>query len=144
MSKKTRVGAGRPPKYETADEMRPVVEEFINDVRAGKIVATITGFCLALGFESKDTLYNYRDRPEFSYLIKTGLLIVENKYEEAMREPNATGSIFVLKNMGWKDRTEHDHTTKGEAINRPDLSKLTDDELRLLAEIQRKSGAGTT
>jgi hypothetical protein len=128
MSKKTRIGAGRPPKYETAEEMRPVVERFIEDVRSGETVATITGLCLALGFESKDTLYNYRDRPEFSYLIKRGLLVVENKYEEAMREPNATGSIFVLKNMGWKDRTEHDHTTKGEAITPPIIWRDTDEK----------------
>jgi hypothetical protein len=35
-----------------------------------------------------------------------------------------------------------DHTTKGESINKPDLTKLTDAELRALAELQRKSGTG--
>jgi hypothetical protein len=34
-----------------------------------------------------------------------------------------------------------DHTTKGEAI-KPDLSKFTNDELRVLADLQRKSGIG--
>jgi hypothetical protein len=37
-----------------------------------------------------------------------------------------------------------DHTTKGEKINRPDLSKLSDEELRVLADIQRKSGVSQT
>ena len=36
------------------------------------------------------------------------LLIVENGYEMALRENNAAGSIFALKNMGWKDKTEHE------------------------------------
>jgi hypothetical protein len=35
-----------------------------------------------------------------------------------------------------------DHTTKGESLNKPDLSKLSDDELRKLAELQSKSGIG--
>jgi len=33
-----------------------------------------------------------------------------------------------------------DHTSKGESINKPDLSKLTENELRTIAELQRKSG----
>jgi len=35
-----------------------------------------------------------------------------------------------------------DHTSKGESINKPDLSKLTEDELRFLVNIQHKSGTG--
>jgi hypothetical protein len=35
-----------------------------------------------------------------------------------------------------------DHTTGGDKINRPDLSKLTDDELRTIAALQRKAGIG--
>lgn len=39
-------------------------------------------------------------------------------------DTNATMSIFVLKNNhGMKDKTEHDHTTKGESINHISLGK---------------------
>ena len=35
-----------------------------------------------------------------------------------------------------------DHTSKGESINKPDLSKLSEDELRILVNLQHKSGTG--
>lgn len=96
---------GRPPIYNTVDEMLPKLQAWEQDVSSGS-KPTVTGLCLALDFDSKDTLYAYRDKPDFSYPIKKALLIVENGYEKALRENNATGSIFALKNMGWKDKTE--------------------------------------
>jgi hypothetical protein len=33
-------------------------------------------------------------------------------YEENLRANNPTGSIFALKNMGWKDKTETGLTDK--------------------------------
>jgi hypothetical protein len=100
----------RPRDYETVEELVSVLSEWEQSIQDGE-KPTITGLCLALDFASKDTLYNYRDRPEFSYPIKRAILIVENGYEKALRESNATGSIFALKNMGWKDKTETDLTS---------------------------------
>lgn len=56
--------------------------------------------------------------------------------------PDATAAIFWLKNRrpkDWRDKQEIDQKTTIED-KRIDVSKLTDDELRLLADIQRKSG----
>lgn len=61
---------------------------------------------IALGFESRQSFYDYENKPEFSYIIKTARLYVEAGYEDGLRENNCTGSIFALKNMGWKDKTE--------------------------------------
>ncbi len=97
--------AGRPPIYEKLEDMLPKLEEWEFSVKFGE-KPTITGLCLALDFDSKDTLYAYRDKEEFSYSIKKALLIVENGYEKALRENAPTGSIFALKNMGWKDKSE--------------------------------------
>lgn len=80
--------------------------------------ATITGLTLFLGFESRSTLYEYEKKFEFSYIIKRAMLMVENEYEKAVRSDKVpTGSIFVLKNMGWADKQELDHTSKGEKIS---------------------------
>lgn len=98
---------GRPPIYTTAEELIPKLEAWEQTIAEGE-KPTVTGLCLYLGFESKDTLYAYRDKPEFSYPIKMALLIVENGYETALRGNNPTGSIFALKNMGWKDKSEHE------------------------------------
>lgn len=45
----------------------------------------------------------------------------------------------ICKVKGWNAPDKVDHTTKGESLNQvPDLSGLTDEELRLLAKIKRK------
>jgi len=100
---------GRPPIYETVEQILPALEAWEELISNGD-KPTVTGLCLALGFESKDTLYAYRDKPDFSYPIKKALLIVENGYEKALRENQPTGSIFALKNMGWKDKQETEHS----------------------------------
>lgn len=101
---------------------------------------TITGLALFLGFDSRSTIYEYRDKVEFSYVIKRAMLRVENEYEKAVRADKVpTGSIFVLKNMGWSDKQEIDHTTKGDKIqsNSIDYSKLSDAALREIANASR-------
>jgi hypothetical protein len=110
---------GRPPKYDTIEEMLPNLEAWEAKIVAKEEKPTITGLTLALGFCDKSSLYDYAKNPEFSHSIKRAMLIVEHGYETALREANATGSIFALKNMGWIDSQAVDHTTKGEAIKTP-------------------------
>lgn len=98
---------GRPKIYESVEELELKVEEYINSFPVGSTSKpTITGACLFLGFCDKSTLYDYRDREEFSHSIKRLLLYVEHGYELALHGNSVTGSIFALKNMGWKDKTE--------------------------------------
>ena len=104
--------AGRPPIYQTTEEIQPHIDRWIESVKNGEH-PTITGLCIELGFDSKSTLWKYAEKPEFSYSIKRCLLIVENGYETALRQNNATGSIFALKNMGWKDKMEQDVRVEG-------------------------------
>lgn len=79
---------------------------------------TICGLALALGFSDRQSIYDYREKPEFTCIIKRAMLKVENSYEERLAENGCTGSIFALKNMGWRDKQEIDHTTQGEKITR--------------------------
>lgn len=67
---------------------------------------TVTGLALYLGFSSKDSLYDYRDRKEFSDSIKRGLAKIEQHHEKSLNKKACTGHIFALKNMGWADRSE--------------------------------------
>lgn len=96
---------GRPPIYETVEQMLPVLEKWEESIKNGE-KPTITGLALALGFCDKSTLYDYAAKTDFSHSIKTAILIVENGYEKALRGNSPTGSIFALKNMGWKDKQE--------------------------------------
>ncbi len=150
------IGTGRPPLFDSPKSMMEKIDEYIQG-QYGKVIEsdkededdlqvrgyniTITGLALYLGFESRQSFYDYEEKPEFSYIIKRARLHVENAYEMNLYGKNPTGSIFALKNMGWKDKSEVEQNTtiKDETI---DTSTLTDAELRALVEIQRKSRTG--
>jgi hypothetical protein len=100
---------GRPRVYENADELEIAVDAYFE--AEGK--KTMTGLALALGFDSRQSLYDYQKNETFSYIINKALLRVECQYEENLSGNNVAGSIFVLKNMGWKDKTEQDLNHSG-------------------------------
>ena len=64
---------------------------------------SITGLVLSCGFSSRQSFYDYEKKAEFSCIIKTARLLVENEYEYKLQQNNPTGAIFALKNMNWKD-----------------------------------------
>lgn len=79
--------------------------------------ATITGLCLFLGFESRQSFHDYQSRKEFSYTLKKARLRIENEYEKsAIYAKVPTFHIFALKNLGWSDKQEIDHTSGGDKI----------------------------
>lgn len=88
--------------------MAQAIDLYLAKCDAEKKPPTITRMALALGFESRQSFYDYENKDEFSYIIKTARLHVEAGYEDSLRENNCTGSIFALKNMGWKDKTEQE------------------------------------
>jgi len=111
---------GRPPKYKNKDELqKKITEYFENGMRKRKVVVgppanksiveipvpTITGLALFLGFESRQSFYDYEKNNEFSYTIKKSRTFIEREYEELLSTGNVTGAIFALKNMGWIDKT---------------------------------------
>jgi hypothetical protein len=111
---------GRPSVFDSPEEMKLKIDEyFTNCPDKRKIVTkegvveipsiTITGLCIFLGFESRQSFYDYEKKPEFSYIIKKARLYVERYYEQGLQFPSPTGSIFALKNMGWFDKSEIDH-----------------------------------
>lgn len=97
--------AGRPRIYATAEELELEVENYFKIAGNKK---TITGLILYLGFESRQSFYDYEKSGEFSYAIKRAHLMIEESYEEKLTGQNVTGPIFALKNLGWKDKTEQD------------------------------------
>lgn len=97
---------GRPAMYGTPELMQQAIDLYFKTCDAEKKPYSITRLAYALGFESRQSFYDYEKKPEFSYIIKRSRLLVESGYEDGLRENNCTGSIFALKNMGWKDKTE--------------------------------------
>lgn len=96
---------GRPRIYDDVDKLTEACEQYFATCLEKTLRPTVTGLALFLGFADKSTLYEYRDREEFSYPIKTSLTMIENALEQKLDGGNVAGVIFALKNMGWSDKT---------------------------------------
>lgn len=98
---------GRPRKFSTPEEFDALVDLYIlscQDPEKPKAI-TLTGMVLALGFSSKDTLYEYQKIPEFTDSVKRARLLVEQEYENRLiLAGNPSAHIFALKNFGWTDK----------------------------------------
>ena len=128
---KTPRAEGRPPKYQTPVELQVKIEKYFKDgVRFKTIIVgpannrtesiikvpTICGLCLYLGFESRQSFYDYEKKDGFAYTVKKARMMIEREYEEQLQTGTPTGAIFALKNFDWKDtplidQSQHTHTT---------------------------------
>ncbi len=125
---------GRPLKYKTDEELKKAIQDYMDSCKPEYMTnpedgsylidkgqpiilnvnkPTITGLALALGFESRQSMYDYEKKKAFSYTIKRARLEIENSYEQDIRNPDLTptGAIFALKNFGWSDKKEVLNTT---------------------------------
>lgn len=102
--------SGKPPIYSSPEDMELKINDFfdslIDEKQEYKKRPTITGLALYLGFDSRSTFYEYKKNIEYSYMLKRASLVIEMSYEEMLLSKTCTGSIFALKNMGWKDSQE--------------------------------------
>ncbi|MEA3458155.1 MAG: terminase small subunit, partial [Candidatus Thermoplasmatota archaeon] len=70
----------------------------------------ITGLAVHLRI-SRTTIYQWmEEKREFSNIIKEACSIIEDKYGENCERRGNAGDIFILKNMGWKDKQEIEHS----------------------------------
>uniref|UniRef100_A0A6H1ZBR6 Putative terminase small subunit n=1 Tax=viral metagenome TaxID=1070528 RepID=A0A6H1ZBR6_9ZZZZ len=120
---------GRPPHYETPEKLQEAIDKyFLNPPNKRKMykdstskeyieipIYGVSGLAYALGFVDRQSLYDYEKRGDvFSCTIKRARLFIESEYEAGLRENNVTGVIFALKQMGWKDKHEIEHS--GEVV----------------------------
>lgn len=110
-----------------------------------KSLGVVTVACKKVGVERSTFYRYYREDPEFKKQVDdlndVALDFAESKLIEAMGETNVTAIIFYLKTKG-----KHRGYTEQIEIKRPDpprdLSKLTEEELELMAEIEEKLKSG--
>jgi len=106
---------GRPLKFKSAAEITEKADKYFAAQREAEQPITVTGLCMALGVV-RHTLDDYQaDKykavdPEFSMAVKKAKLICENYAETRLYGNNPTGAIFALKNFGWKDKFETEHS----------------------------------
>lgn len=122
---------GRPPHYETPEELDKKVNEYLLHCIEKEEKPTITGMTLFVGFSSRASWDDYQKRDGFSYIVKRAKLTVENSYEQS----GGTIDIFALKNMGWKDRTEIDQTNTNLNSNPISLEEIQQAKKNLEDEV---------
>lgn len=106
---------GRPPKYNTAEELEIKVNEYFNNppdkrkiiLKDGQTidipVLTITGLVLYLGFCDRHSFYDLEKNKKFSHTIKKARTLIEREYEKLLQAGLGAGAIFALKNFKWID-----------------------------------------
>jgi len=124
---------GRPPKYNSPEEMQRIIDIYFKACRANKLeelgiendieaqltpddlqifsnidesVPLISGLAYTLGMTT-EALRNYEEKDDFLATVKRAKQRVEMNLEQRLSGQAVTGSIFSLKNnFGWKDKNE--------------------------------------
>lgn len=114
------------PKYKSDKELSKAIDDYFDKCKDEPLIdkdgkaqtdkfgnpiflqkpPTVAGLALHLGFENRQSLYDYKKNPKYSYTIKKAITRIEEYAERHLFFGKATGAIFWLKNHGWKDKTE--------------------------------------
>lgn len=102
MADEPKHAGGRPLIFDSPEKLLEAITAYFD----GTERPTLAGLAYGLGID-RSTLYNYAERDQFFHIIKKARERIEAAYEERLVWDNSpTGTIFALKNMGWKDRNE--------------------------------------
>lgn len=96
----------RPPLFDNPEDFGAAADAYFTQCKAAEKVPTVNGLAMALGFNSRQSLLNYGEKPEFLDVVKSARTRMEAEWEQRLAGPNAAGTIFWLKNQGWTDKTE--------------------------------------
>lgn len=110
---------GRPLKFQSVEELEQKIDAYFEDCKIKGSRPFITELAYWLD-TSRETLCDYKEKPEFSDSLKKAKARCEIELERNLIEGkiNPTGSIFNLKNnYGWKDRQETDITSGNKPIS---------------------------
>jgi len=109
---------GHPPKYNSKETLIELIDGYFE---TEKEKPTISGLAHHLGFISRQSIYDYEKKKEFTYIIKRAVLKIESIHEKGLHGNSNAGHIFWLKNRGWKDTQHVDQNTQVEIIDKTDL-----------------------
>ena len=123
---------GRPSKYKTVEAMQIKIDEYFEACKGeiardkdGYIIVsnrgeiqyivqpkppTVMGLALALGFASRDSIFDYQGKKEFSAAItRAKARCAEYAESRLFDRDGARGAEFTLRcNFGWRDKTNNE------------------------------------
>ena len=97
-----KIKVGRPAKFLSAKSLEQGIDRYFANTDTPKICE----LALELGFADRQSLTDYKEHEEFTCTIKKAITRIEAHHEGQ----NGAGSIFWLKNHGWRDRHEIEQT----------------------------------
>lgn len=131
---------GRPLKFDSPAEIEALANDYFKVTPSNQW--TITGLALALD-TNRETLMNYEARDEFFDTIKKLKAKIEHAYELHGMKTGGSFDIFRLKNMGWKDKQEVEHSGGEDPISlllgKYGLSEGTNNDRKTDESIQSSS-----
>lgn len=132
---------GRPPMYETAEQMQIVIDRYFDScgqqylrddngdivlsektgrpMVIGEKVPTVTGLALALGFSCRQALINYQAKEEFVDTVTRAKSRIEEYVESRLFDRDGVqGAKFSLKNnfKGWSEAGSAENTGDNSGI----------------------------
>jgi len=101
---------GRPLLVPTPEEFERRVSVYFDECRQEQRPVTMAGMALALGLKKRQTIHEYGKRKGYEDIVAWAMLHIEDRYEQRLHTNAPTGAIFALKNLGWTDKTEVEHS----------------------------------
>lgn len=99
------MGAGRPRKWNSKEELQSMIDSYWQYCEDNEKPMTIAGLAYFTKVD-RQTIYNYaKDEEYFDTIKKARERIVMGFEELAITKGNA-GTIFIMKNYGYKDKQE--------------------------------------
>jgi len=98
------------PFYDSADKMQEQIDLYFDKQDELRKPYTHSGLAYFLGFESRQSLYDYGKKKKFSYIITRAKLRLEEYAETRLFDHNGNkGAEFTLRcNYGWKEEKDDD------------------------------------
>ena len=128
---------GRPPIYKTPEDMETLVNKYFDETKTPAIFKTgveyipgpftMTGLAIALGFTSRQALWNYEGKSEFFDVIaRARARVIEYAEGRLYDKEGSNGAKFALGNFndGWSDKTEVTNTNVNITIGPDDAAQL--------------------
>jgi len=133
---------GRPPLWTDPKVIEAQAEVYFAKCMSKNLPMTITGLALALG-TWRSVLMDYEEKDEFSATIKRIKARCENYAEQQMfAGRNQAGAIFALKNYGWRDKQEIDHTNDGGKFEQAPMSPAATAATKVYEQSMKKAILG--
>jgi hypothetical protein len=113
----TKRKVGKPPKNDPNDvaaieeKIAAFFDELTDEDGGYSSPPTFSGLAYALGYTERRTLWDHVVSGEpISTPIKRAMLKIESFAEKQCYGKNPAGPIFILKNRGWTDKQEIEHS----------------------------------